>query len=86
MKRLLIVQNVPTQFDVPLYNSLARHANFALTVVYTQTADSAGPRYDAEIGRAPQWDHITSESYERIDLSAQQARRPSAERMNFSTL
>ncbi|MCB1687081.1 MAG: glycosyltransferase family 4 protein [Halioglobus sp.] len=76
MKRLLIVQNVPTQFDVPLYNKLAQEAVFALTVIYTQTTGSRNNRYDAEIGRAPQWDHITAECYERIDLSAAQAGRP----------
>lgn len=76
VKRLLIVQNVPTQFDVPLYNKLAEEADFALTVVYTQTTSGSGPRYDAEIGRAPQWDHLTGERYERIDLNALQASRP----------
>ncbi len=76
VKRLLIVQNVPTQFDVPLYNKLAEEASFALTVVYTQTSSGSGSCYDAEIGRAPQWDHLTQECYERIDLSALQARRP----------
>lgn len=76
MKRLLIVQNLPTQFDAPLYNKLADEAGFALTVVYTQTSNGSGPRYDAEIGRAPQWDHLVEERYERIDLNAVQARRP----------
>lgn len=76
MKHLLIVQGAPTQFDVPLYNYLATAADFELTVVYTQTGNRTGANYDPEIGRAPQWDHVTSEVYKRCDLSDTEARRP----------
>lgn len=76
MKHLLVVQGAPTQFDVPLYNYLATVAGFELTVVYTQTGNRAGVNYDPEIGRAPQWDHVTSEVYQRYDLSSTEARRP----------
>ncbi|MCB1702343.1 MAG: glycosyltransferase family 4 protein [Halioglobus sp.] len=74
MKHLLIVQNVPTQFDVPLYNELARSARFRLTVIYTQ-ARREGPGIDAEIGRAPQWDHIGEACYSHVYLTPAQARR-----------
>ena len=71
MKRLLIVQNVPTQFDVPLYNQIADEKPFELCVIYTQTyGESAG--YDPEIGRSTAWDHIAHESYRRIDLTEEQ--------------
>lgn len=75
MKHLLIVQNVPTQFDVPLYNEMARMARFRLTVIYT--CSSGGETgVDPEIGRAPRWDHINEQCYDRIYLSREQARRP----------
>ena len=72
MKKLLIVQNIPTQFDVPLYNCIADRKPFDLTVIYTQTH---GPQlnFDPEIGRSPGWDHIERENYHRIDLSKVQA-------------
>lgn len=76
MKRLLIVQDVPTQFDMPLYNYLAEHADFELTVIYTQVQQSGVSSIDPEIGRAPQWDHIEREVYDRIDLDQQLVGRP----------
>ena len=75
MKHLLIVQDVPTQFDMPLYNYLAEHASFKLTVIYTQVGSLGAPGIDPEIGRAPQWDHIKHELYDRIDLTRPQALR-----------
>lgn len=72
MPHIVIVQDVPTQFDVPLYNRIAREQPFGLTVIYTQT-HRAGGGFDPEIGRAPAWDHILGDEYERIDLDAAQA-------------
>lgn len=72
MKRLVIVQDVPTQFDMPLYNEIARDGAFRLTVIYTQLCRTRG--IDPEIGRAPQWDHVTEEAYERIDLASTKSR------------
>jgi glycosyltransferase involved in cell wall biosynthesis len=76
MKHLLIVQDIPTQFDMPLYNYLAEHARFRLTVIYTQVRQPGVAGIDMETGRAPRWDHVEHEVYDRIYLNRQQARRP----------
>jgi len=66
---LVIVQDVPTQFDVPLYNKIADESPFSLTVIYTQSADD-----DMEIGRKPIWDHIDKHRYHAIFLDKQNNR------------
>lgn len=60
---LVIVQDVPTQFDVPLYNIIAEQQPFSLFVIYTQA-----PAQDDEIGRKPIWDHIEKHCYEHLFL------------------
>lgn len=55
---LVIVQDVPTQFDVPLYNKVALEKAMPIKVIYTQ-AESA----DMEIGQSPRWDHIEHHRY-----------------------
>jgi len=57
-KSLVIVQNVPTQFDIPLYNQIVRDKEFDLKVIYTQEVIR-----DAETGCLPQWDHVKSHNY-----------------------
>lgn len=63
-RSLVIVQDVPTQFDVPLYNKIADEASFSLLVIYTQTATE-----DLEIGRLPKWDHIREHRYQHYFLN-----------------
>ena len=63
-KSLVIVQDVPTQFDVPLYNQIADDGSFSLLVIYTQVATE-----DAEIGRMPQWNHIKEHRYQHHFLN-----------------
>jgi len=65
MKRsLVIVQDVPTQFDVPLYNQIGGDASFKLSVIYTQMETE-----DIEIGRMPHWDHIKEHKYKHHFLN-----------------
>jgi glycosyltransferase involved in cell wall biosynthesis len=61
---LVIVQDVPTQFDVPLYNKIAREKALPISVVYTQAASA-----DLEIGQSPRWDHIEGHAYPHRHLS-----------------
>lgn len=63
-KKLVIIQDVPTQFDAPLYNLIASEASFSLFVIYTAFA-----REDSEIGRMPQWDHIHEHGYQHHFLN-----------------
>jgi len=58
MKRLTIVQNRPTQFDMPLYARMWDSGDWDLQVLYTDADDLAAA--DAELGRAPQWDHVAA--------------------------
>lgn len=78
-KTLTIIQNVPTQFDVPLYQKIAEEQPFNVIVYYTQTYQNNGQhtQYDREIGRSPQWDHLTNAKYDRRDLSATEVKNPS---------
>ena len=55
---LVIVQDVPTQFDVPLYNKIAQEQALSLSVLYTQTVST-----DLEVGHSPRWDHIQEHAY-----------------------
>jgi len=57
-KTLVIVQDVPTQFDVPFYAILHAKADFSLQVFYTSS-----PGTDSEIGHAPRWDHLKGHDY-----------------------
>lgn len=75
---IIIVQNVPTQFDVPLYQKITKEQPFKLIVYYTQTylSNTQNSQYDREIGRSPQWDHLTNAQYDRRDLSATEVKSP----------
>jgi hypothetical protein len=78
-KALAIVQNKPTQFDVPLYEFLQGRQAFNLVVYYTETHLQGLEAYDDEIGRTPRWDHLSVEStYARRDITAKEADDPSA--------
>jgi len=58
-KSLVIVQDVPTQFDAPLYNQISLEGPYSLFVIYTKVAT-----LDPEIGRLPHWDHIEQHCYD----------------------
>lgn len=57
-KRLVVVQDKPTQFDSPLYEWLRVQDSFSLRVYYTRASYAAGTDIDPEIGRVPQWNHL----------------------------
>jgi len=76
LKHLLIVQDKPTQFDVPLYHRIAEKVqDFQLNILYTQY-DRPAPLLDPEIARSPQWDHIRDAIYTHHNLTKQQAKNP----------
>ena len=58
---LVIVQDGPTQFDAPLYARMRREAELDLHVYYTAAEHPVRRPVDAEIGRAPHWDHLQEE-------------------------
>lgn len=62
-KRLVVVQNRPTQFDVPLYARIHKEGEISLTVFYTDVDPSETVTLDREMGIAPQWDHLTGVHY-----------------------
>jgi glycosyltransferase involved in cell wall biosynthesis len=64
---LVIVQNRETQFDAPLYRSIASSGAYPLRVIYTSAANGA----DAELGFAPRWDHLARGSYDQWVLQGQ---------------
>lgn len=57
-KHLVIIQDRPTQFDVPLYAMLSADSVFDLTISYTVIQPEQDCGFDAEIAAAPQWDHL----------------------------
>lgn len=73
---LVIVQNRPTQFDVPLYAFLEKTALFDLHVFYTETHSDAGAAVDPETGLAPCWDHLQHCSYAYNFFSADEINTP----------
>ena len=64
---LVIVQNRETQFDAPLYRSIASSAAYPLRVIYTSGPNGA----DAELGFAPRWDNLANGSYDQWVLQGQ---------------
>ena len=74
-KTITIVQNRPTQFDVPLYEQIADQEKLHLIVYYTQTHESsATEKIDPEIGIAPIWSHLGETSYGRRDLTEHESK------------
>lgn len=73
---IIIVQNTPTQFDVPLYQLIAQEEPFQLIVYYTQThlSKTLNAKFDLEIGRSPLWDHLENANYDRRDLTTTEAK------------
>lgn len=67
--KLVIVQDVPTQFDMPLYNRIAGQDEFELAVFYTKDVAR-----DPETGCLPHWDHVKSHDYQHQFLSKQECR------------
>lgn len=55
---LIVIQDRPTQFDVPLYEKIHRNSAFDLVIYYTRVACSDSSAIDAETAIAPQWDHL----------------------------
>ncbi|MCU0598370.1 MAG: glycosyltransferase family 4 protein [Desulfobacterales bacterium] len=70
MKKIIIVQNKPTQFDAPFYALAAREKLFGLHVFYSEGHQDS---VDPEIGRMPVWDHLTSDGYPKTFLSELEA-------------
>jgi glycosyltransferase involved in cell wall biosynthesis len=70
MKKLVVVQHKPTQFDVPFYTFATRANKFDLHVYYTYWHDAYAEGLDPEIGIAPIWDNLDPESYSKTYLSA----------------
>ncbi|RUQ32312.1 MAG: glycosyltransferase [Candidatus Competibacteraceae bacterium] len=69
--RIIIIQNRPTQFDVPLYAKVNRNSVFDLIVYYTRVACSDSSAIDPETAIAPQWDHLHGLVYQaRFEQSA----------------
>jgi len=56
--RIIIIQDRPTQFDVPLYAQAHRNSVLDLIVYYTRVTRSDSSAIDAETAIAPQWDHL----------------------------
>lgn len=75
MRRLVIVQSGPTQFDAPLFARMAADPDWALQVIYTRVGGTAP--VDDEIGHAPLWDHLADHRYPQWELSAAELKRPS---------
>ena len=73
MKKLVIVQHKPTQFDAPFYARIAQRKNFDLHVFYTAAFDDPLKQIDPEIGIVTGWDNLTSHTHPSTHLSAQQA-------------
>jgi glycosyltransferase involved in cell wall biosynthesis len=67
--KLVIIQDVPTQFDMPLYNLIAEQKPFELEVFYTKDIQR-----DPETGCIPHWDHVTAHHYNHHFLSRLQCR------------
>lgn len=63
MKKLVVVQNRPTQFDVPLYASIHSKRCIDLSVYYTQVAMGDEESVDGELSFAPHWDHLRGLKY-----------------------
>ena len=63
-KKMVVVQNRPTQFDVPLYALAHRNSEFDLTVFYTEVSPSDELLIDREINISPQWDHLLGLDYD----------------------
>jgi glycosyltransferase involved in cell wall biosynthesis len=61
--RIAIVQNRPTQFDVPLYARVHQAQAFDLVVFYTEVEPSDSGAIDAETAIVPQWDHLKGLEY-----------------------
>ena len=70
MKRLVVVQHKPTQFDVPFYSFATRANEFELHVYYTYWHDDYAKGIDPEIDIAPIWDNLNPERYSKTYLSA----------------
>jgi glycosyltransferase involved in cell wall biosynthesis len=70
MKKIVIVQNKPTQFDAPFYCLATREKLFELHVFYSEGHKDP---VDPEIGRMPVWDHLTSDDYQKTFLSIGEA-------------
>lgn len=63
MKKLIIVQNRPTQFDVPFYASIHFNGHIDLSVYYTQVDTGDEESVDGELSFAPHWDHLRGLKY-----------------------
>jgi len=62
--KFVVVQNRPTQFDVPLYALLNQSAVFTLTVFYTEVEFVEVGSIDSEVAITPQWNHLLGLKYQ----------------------
>lgn len=62
-KLLVLVQNRPTQFDVPLYAKAQVHSSIDIRVFYTKYSPTDIHTIDEETSIAPQWDHLNGLEY-----------------------
>jgi glycosyltransferase involved in cell wall biosynthesis len=58
-KLIVVVQDRPTQFDMPFYALHSIKGSVNLRVLYTQVDAMATGLLDEETGEVPRWDHIT---------------------------
>jgi glycosyltransferase involved in cell wall biosynthesis len=73
--KLVIVQDRPTQFDVPFYDYVRRRGEIDLLVYYSR-AFSMKVAVDGETGYIPDWDHIHGCSYNKKHLDAGSSSHP----------
>lgn len=64
--KIIIIQNRPTQFDVPLYAKIHQNSVFDLIVFYTKAACTDSSAIDSETAIIPQWDHLQGLVYKAI--------------------
>jgi glycosyltransferase involved in cell wall biosynthesis len=73
LKKLIIIQNKPTQFDAPFYALATREKLFGLHIFYSEGYQDP---VDPEIGRMPVWDHLDPDGYPKTFLSIGESADP----------
>lgn len=64
IKKMVVVQNRPTQFDVPFFAKLNKTSIFDLTVFYTRVSSSKTNYVDNETNHTPEWDNLLGMKYD----------------------
>ncbi len=76
MKKLVIVQDRPTQFDAPFYSLASQKKYFHLHVFYTNFYSNNTRQVDIETGITADWDNIDAGSYSKTYLPARKIADP----------